>query len=94
MIQSYAKANFNKKQRFFTNKRNLSESLKTDSLVGSEHDAKFYNKQHINIFQLLISTSKLVQKYFDSFSQGIYSLNNMIIRNSFLLTASVRSIKF
>lgn len=68
MIQSNTKANFNKKYRVFTNKRNLSESIKTDSLVDSKHTANFFSEQHINISQLLFGTSKKEQKFWIVFS--------------------------
>ena len=71
----------NKKCKVFTNKRNLSGSLKTDSLVGSEHAAEFFNEQHINICQLLFGTPKKEQKVFDSFSHSTFSLNNLVISN-------------
>lgn len=63
MIQSNTKANFNKKYRVFANKRNLSESIKTDSLIGSKHTANYFSEQHINISQLLFATSKKEQKF-------------------------------
>lgn len=80
MIQSNGKVNFNRsKKRVFTNKRNLSESLKTDSLVGSQHAAKFFNEQDTNIRQLLFGTSKREQNIFNSFSHSTYILKNFKI---------------